>query len=547
MKSVLYILMILIFPFACKMDDKKVGKKVIFSGIVYDEKENAAAGIEIEINGEKIRSEKGVFNARVDSADRFVVNIRKFGYGLISKIYYSSIKDKKYYLTKGTVKVFDPGEEIVLQDNSMSARGSELQRVDWAGNTFRSVPLVLDKKGRLVDFGFQSAATQSAFDQISTTPINNPGAVVRIPANSLVGTGNAKPSGKVAVSLTTVDLYSEDGMPGDYSFIDRSTSSEGYMISMGAVMIEVYSEDGKAKYQLNEKSKAQLSVPIDPLQRKLNSSLPDSVAFLIYNKKAGVWEHNRWGVINEERTAFTAEVTHFSEYNMDVEKTNPACVTFRQQAGFPTSYKVASLDYSGGLRFTTTTMGGVVTEPGNCLPSDTYGAQMLFNLPSTAAVAASSLNELCVLFYDNFNDPLAIYSIPIPDPYPIKPVCSDMPPYKDCFQMTTIPFTSNLLAAARFDAAGGGGTIKWIYNGTPVTYSYEIWKTTTAAADVCVQSGGTCITIPSSTAPVGEDPKIPNAFKSATLAGISAGESVWVRMIITAPGSSSIDSNKITN
>lgn len=543
MKLVLSFLLIALFLTGCRPG--KVDKKqVTFSGSVIDEKGNPALDSEVEINGQKIKSEKGSFNARVDSVDRYVLNIRKFGYGLISKIYYGSVTDKKYYLTKGTVKVFDPSEEIVLIDNNTGARGSDLQHVDWAGNSFRSVPLVLDKNGSLVDFGFQSTATQAAFNRVISGPVPNPGATVRIPARSLIGPGNKKPDGKVAVSLTTVDLYAEDGMPGDYSFVNRSSNTSGYMISMGAVMVEVYSEDGKTKYQLNEKSRAKLSIPIDPLQRKLNTKLPDTVSFLIYNKTDGVWEHDQFGIINEDQTAYLADVNHFSEYNMDVEKTNPACVTYRQQAPFPATYKVASLDYAGGLRYTTTTMGGVVTEPGNCLMTDTYGAQMLFNLPSTAASAASSLNEICVFFYDNFGDPLAIYSLPVPDPYPVKPVCADLPPYKDCFQMTTIPFTTNLLAAARFDAAGGGGSIKWIYNGTPITYSYEIWKTTTTG-DECIQSGGTCIIIPSTSSPATEDPKIPSTFKNSTLSGISTGESVWVRMVITSPGSQTIDSNKV--
>src|SRR6185436_16775105 len=75
------------------------------------------AGAQIEVNGQiTATGTDGSFYFRVIDANRFVLNIRKAGYGLISQIYDRNIIGGHWTLARATVLTRDPTQPIDVTD-----------------------------------------------------------------------------------------------------------------------------------------------------------------------------------------------------------------------------------------------------------------------------------------------------------------------------------------------------------------------------------------------------------------------------------------------
>ena len=557
------ILFIVILCISCKpkpgpvVENPEPEKKgVVFSGSVADPDGKPLENPTIEINGVAVKpSANGEFRVPVDSAGRYVINISKRGYGLISKIFTGAAQKRKYVLIPGTVKLVDPAQPIVVTGGAVACSGSDLRNVKWGNKKFESVPLVIDADGQLVDFGFPSTELEQAFKALSSEPpACSPGATVSIPANALVSSGNqAPPAGsKLAVSIVTVDLYSEDGMPGDWSFRNDKNQTSGYMQSMGAVMVDIYSEDGRVDYNLREKMEATIKVPVDPLQRKLRKKIPESIPLLTYDTKSGYWMNSGLANLNAKDNYYEGKVTHFSAFNMDIEKTTPGCVRFRQDVGFlsgnnATGYKVASLTAAGAVRYSIT--GNVVDASNTCHTDEigsgatTRGWQLLYNLPSEGLPGFD--DGICVAFYDLINgDPLGIYIVDPKASYGTTlPAC----PYNGtCANINGQMFTDPIFLAVRKAPAGNTASFKWIMN-TDVTVlpasitqiSYEIIKCqggctrdccNDPAASGCTGCSTTRAASTITAATASDDPRAPTAKKSLSSISWATGDKFYVKV-----------------
>lgn len=373
-------------------------KGTLFSGTVWSSKKEPIAEAAIDINGKEIKSgPKGEFELRVDSAARYIVTIRKTGYGIVSKVYIAAVEGKKYVLPQAFTVTVNASKPIQARDALAPARcaGTSLKDLNWGNEEYKKIPLVYNADGQLVDFGWTNSNLKDGFDYLSGTPVCNPGISLSIPANTIVDQNNNPVSGDVTLSLTTIDVFSDDGMPGDYTFRDQNGKESGFMISLGAATIEITSKDGQ-KYNLNPKAekKAELTIPIEPAQQKFIKEFPATIPLMYYDEKAGTWYQEGEAKLDKKTKSYVAQVAHFSTINMDYKMPDPACIKFRQNST-PTApltpFQLATVTTSNGLKYATTQ--GNET-PNTCL----YSTSSQTNLHLLYAVPKDS--EICIVMLD---------------------------------------------------------------------------------------------------------------------------------------------------
>lgn len=398
-----------------KKDDEKppvIKKDFTFSGTIRSSKGDLINDATILINGKEMQSDKeGKFKISADSSKRFVVTIKKHGYGTISKIFTQPMKEYNYKMQVAFVKTIDPRKENIIHD--------ELSKSGCTGSTsfknlsfdaeYKKIPFVYDTKGNLIDFGW-TPGMKPVFDQFAGPPICNPGATIAIPANTIVDDNGTPAKEPLTIAITTIDLQSEDGMPGDYTY--QSERGTGAMVSMGAVSIELYSEKKTFNLDPKAKQKAKLTLPVDPTKMKFNKQIPETIPVLYYNEKTGYWkqESNQIARLNKKTKAYETEVYHFSSINLDFFQGAETCYKFRQDPGgdatlVKTPYRVYAMTPSAAF----TIHGGdevPQSDPNSCIFKDGSNFHFLYNGPAPG-------NELCVILSNDSSSPNAFYGISI--------------------------------------------------------------------------------------------------------------------------------------
>ena len=264
---------------------------VRFGGTVAATNAPVLAGAEIEINGKTARSDAdGHFALFVPESTKYVLNIRKAGYGLVSRVYDNGLTGGHWTLTRASVDTVDPTQLIDVtnkrQPGDCPGSLSDRQR---------------DKEGYHRECG--------------------PGIRVRIPANSLVDSNGQAPNGSVQIELTTVDLRAPDAMPGDWTAQTQNGDVRD-MESYGAGGAEITANG--TKYNLKPGATADVLIPIDSAQLAFPANIPNSIPLLSYDEKKGVWIEE--GVAQRVGNAFAGKVKHFSYINGDTLKVNQACI-----------------------------------------------------------------------------------------------------------------------------------------------------------------------------------------------------------------------------
>jgi hypothetical protein len=307
---------------------------VPFSGRVEGTDTTGIPGAVVEVNAQQtITAANGDFSFRVKDADRFVLNIRKHGYGLVSRIYDDGVGGGLWTMVRATVVSADPKSEINVADerDRRNCPGPLFERLNWRGFPKLTEPQWQDGKGNVVrQFAKLDVDIRSLLDPKQRDC--GPGIRVLIPPNALVDGNGQAPSGLVDVSVATVDLRSPGQMPGDYTVADSSAMAKA-MESYGAGTVEITA--GGRKYNLRPGVEAELSIPVDPGQLIAGAPLPPQIPYLTYDEQRGVWVEE--GVLDLQGTAYTGKVKHFSAHNSDIIKTNQACVRVKSPTLPPTS------------------------------------------------------------------------------------------------------------------------------------------------------------------------------------------------------------------
>ena len=300
--------------------------EVVFSGRVVSTDGKPIGGAVVDVNGKTAATTSdGRFNLPVEkgNAPRFVLNIRKSGFGLVSRIYDKSVHDAVWKMNPATVQAFDPTQAIVLRDtlSQPTCTGSLTSSIKWDDYPRQRIPRIVDTFGS-ASGGTVPAEITQALNLIFGGTECSPGTTIVIPPNSLVSAGGAPPSGSVDVSVSTVDLYAPDSMPGDFTV--RTKEGAKWMQSYGAGTAVIRS--GDQVLQLKSNAQAEIIIPVDPMQFKVKATIPPTMPFLLYDEKVGEWLPKGDAIYDSNRKAYVAKVSHLSAYNADLIKTNQSCI-----------------------------------------------------------------------------------------------------------------------------------------------------------------------------------------------------------------------------
>lgn len=283
---------------------------VRFSGTVSATDAPVVPGASVEVNGKSVLTDtQGYFQLFVDENPRYVLNIRKPGYALVSKIYDGSLVGGRWTLTRASVTPEDPTRLIDVRNTRRpgDCPGSLSSRLD-RGDKYQR------RTQRKKECG--------------------PGIRVRIPPSSLVDADGKPPSGKVEVALSTVDVEAPDGMSGDYTAVD-TVGNARVMETYGAGFVEITA--GGKSYNLDQSTgaTAEVFIPIDPSVFAAGAPIPPTIPVLSYIEPKGIWQEE--GIATRVGIEYVAKVKHFSAINMDLLKTNQACLRLEATA-MPASF-----------------------------------------------------------------------------------------------------------------------------------------------------------------------------------------------------------------
>jgi hypothetical protein len=311
-----------------------------FTGTVVNNFGTPVEGATVVINEiEMVTKKDGAFKLTVkkQTVDRYKVSVSKFGYGMFQRKFNTPFKERRIVLTQGTIASFEPNTDIEIRDSQAaeSPLSSPLLQFDTT-KLFKIVPKVYDQSGKLVNLGYP-AETGNTLAYLRIPPVPSSGMQVSIPRGSIETVNNTDPVGKIDVSVSTVDLFNPDGMPGDYNVrLKNENESEyrlGSMDSYGAGSVEMKDANG-TKCKLKSGATAKISIPIYPMVHKFaRGNVPEKIPLLYFLEDEGVWEVQGEATINSAGDAYEAEVSHFSVINMDLVWVDPSCLKFRQIVG----------------------------------------------------------------------------------------------------------------------------------------------------------------------------------------------------------------------
>jgi hypothetical protein len=397
------IALVLVLLTGCDWFKKK--ENVVFTGSFIDTEGKAIEKGVIEIyvhqaDGKEPRLHKialtsGKSQGELPKGNKYVVNVKARGYGLVSKVFYGNLPSYNYQLKAATVVSFNPTIGGLVRDSKNNCIGSLSAQANWAGDPWKELPLRINSSGQISGFGMSPELEQAYNFHAKSKPCNN-NISVAIPANAL------NTSASVNVAISAIDLFSPDGMPGDYS-LSLSQNRVGFMESYGAFSLEIY--DGEKNFNLNNKEKKTAKVTFAVSEMAKGKTLPQSIPLVYYDEKNGVWVKDTEATYNKEIHAYEAEVTHFSAINLDLEKTNTSCLGFIDPAEGTTDAFVAP--YRVEVTAPASTPGGVPR-----VSSRTVNIADLCTTPANqfALTRLPADTELSIAFFDNVTtQPKGVY------------------------------------------------------------------------------------------------------------------------------------------
>ncbi len=309
-----------------RVDITSDGKGVLFTGTVIDAGTRAPIPhAEVSVNNVSVTTNAaGFFTLYVQTeSSRYVINVAKDGYEFLSKVTTEGVVGQTYRLHRAFVATVDPTRDETVTEHSESRQRTQ----------------------------------------------------VVIPAGSLVDRNGTAASGSLRLTLSTIDLRDPFGRwPGDGSGITRS-GQDAVLTPYGTVHIDVRDASGQP-YNLRPGTTATVRVSVDPVQAAAGP-LPPSMPAWTYDRSTGIWKED--GEFRLVGNVYEAKVRHFSELNVDVQKTGPAaCVRVHTDATVTIPYNLRiTVPATGSTAAKTVTK--VVDNPLSAilqLPPSTAGIQL---------------------------------------------------------------------------------------------------------------------------------------------------------------------------
>jgi hypothetical protein len=203
----------------------------------------------------------------------------------------------------------------------------------------------------------------------TTQPVNvtdSRGSRILLPAGALVNRNGQAPTGPIQMTVHTYDLRTEE-MVGDMSALDVN-GQPVTLLSIGAVSVDFTDAAGNF-YNLAPGKKATLSVLTDP-----GNPYSGPIPMWWYDTSRGLWIEEGQGTV--QNGVATAQVSHFTVWNFDMQFSNASCVQ-------------VTVDY-------------------NWWRSRGYNSLRPLRLRVTVPSPWYSIRELTIRYYEEFN---AIYNV----------------------------------------------------------------------------------------------------------------------------------------
>lgn len=143
--------------------------------------------------------------------------------------------------------------------------------------------------------------------------------------------GPVPPDEEIAVTVTTVNPLITDAMPGDYSVEPLENNRERFMITMGAATVDAYYKGERLK--LKKGAMATISIPVNPAIVESMKELPQTIPFWSYDRDLGWWKQEGEAKLDPETRSYVKEVSHFSEFNLDLVPAAGSCVQVNYSGG----------------------------------------------------------------------------------------------------------------------------------------------------------------------------------------------------------------------
>jgi hypothetical protein len=248
--------------------------EILFAGTVIDRITGApVGGADVSLNlSPAVSDSRGRFQIKVPDAPRFVLNIRKRGYALTSRIYYGRNTGMRIPLDRTVSRPLDAG------------RGGTL--------TFPCD----QRTGGNCDGGIQIA----------------------FPGGVLVD-GAGKPyTGAATVEGFQYDTSLMNPIPGDQGGIFGGKTVR--LATYGSLFLQPRDAVGNPLQMASGKT-----VPFSmPIEAALQSGAPPSIPFFRYEEETGMWVEI--GTLTRSGNRYAGQVNHFSAFNADTQFAGSACL-----------------------------------------------------------------------------------------------------------------------------------------------------------------------------------------------------------------------------
>lgn len=255
------------------------------------------------------------------------------------------------------------------------------------------------------------------------------GAVLRLPANSLVDPRGNAPSGPLRGAIATYNLANGEG-PNSWGTV-RGDGTEGYLVSYGAVYIQ-FTDAGGSEYQIRDGMSGDLSLPVEPAMLAHTGSAAQA-PFWYFDESDQLWYEAGNASYDAASGAYQGNITHLSTINTDIAKfDNAACLAITLDGSIPTGNTLRVRYHSGGTAF------GQVPE---FVMDDTLNAA--YRLPADTNVLLEMLNpsdEVLgdLIVEDPAGNPLVNTVVNTGSPIPAGNSLWPPAPYTDCKPITLV-------------------------------------------------------------------------------------------------------------
>jgi hypothetical protein len=228
------------------------------------------AGAIVTVNGKVLQSQAdGTFITSVPEAQRYVINARKSGYGLQSRIVYLP--------TSGLTITLDRTRRQVCMPNA--------------------------------------ACNITAEGRTTLTRL-------QVPAGALVDENGHAPTGPVNLDVIGYDTTKPNPIPGDFAAKTKNGGGVA-LLTYGAASIDATDANGH-HYTLAPGKTAHLAMRVDAAH--VNPAPPATVPLWEYSEATGLWTERATATYNPATRSYEGDIPGFSAWNADATFSNTACI-----------------------------------------------------------------------------------------------------------------------------------------------------------------------------------------------------------------------------